>query len=133
MSGAKVSLISIFQIMDSHKDKPANRYKRTCQVPYTTFLSDLKRDSDEEEIILKPGAKIVFPIQAGASFSRFIVKHRNTNAKEDVKRALCSLEKDTLLLDLIPIAFDDDLNIQVQLNCLFTEKENTLSTIWDSY
>ena len=36
-----------------------------------------------------------------------------------------------MLLDLIPIAFDDDLDIQVQLNGLFTEKEIALSTIWD--
>ena len=36
-----------------------------------------------------------------------------------------------MLLDLIPIAFDDDLEIQVQLNGLFTDKENSLSTIWD--
>ena len=44
---------------------------------------------------------------------------------------LSSLKKDGLLLDLIPIAFNDDLETQVQLNSLFTEKVNTLSTIWD--
>ena len=66
--------------------------------------------------------KIFFPFQAGVSFSRFIIKHRNTDNIEDVKRVLCSLEKDTLLLALIPIAFDGDLDIQVQLNGLFTNK-----------
>ena len=30
-----------------------------------------------------------------------------------------------------PIAFDDDLEIQVQINGLFTQKVNALSTIWD--
>ena len=49
MAGTTVSLISIFQIIASQKDKPANHYKRTCQVPYTPFLSDLQRDSDEEQ------------------------------------------------------------------------------------
>ena len=36
-----------------------------------------------------------------------------------------------MLLNLIPIAFDDDLYIQVQLNLLLTEKKNALSNIWD--
>ena len=125
MAGSKVSQIKTLCI--SHKDKPANRYKRICQVPYGTFLAGLQNDSDEE-IILKLGAKITLPVKAGASFSNFIIKHRNTKGIEEVKRVL---EKDTLLLDLIPIAFDDDLDIQLQLNLLFTEKENTLSTIWD--
>ena len=59
------------------------------------------------------------------------LKNWNTEAVEDVKRVLSSLEKDTLLLDLIPIAFDDDLDIQAQINGLFTEKDSALSTIWD--
>ena len=49
----------------------------------------------------------------------------------EVKRVLSSLEKDALLLDLIPIAFDDDLHIQVQVNGLFTDKVNSLSIIWN--
>ena len=80
---------------------------------------------------MEPGAKIVFPFQAGASFSRFVINHRKTEAFEDFKRALDSLEKDTILLDLIPIVFDEDLGIQVQINGLFTKKVNALSTIWD--
>ena len=36
-----------------------------------------------------------------------------------------------MLLDLIPIAFDDDLDIQVQLNGLFADKANALRTMWD--
>ena len=57
------------------------------------------------------------------------MNHRNTKTVEDVKRALSSFEKDSILLELIPIAFVDDLDIQVQVNGLFTERENTLSTI----
>ena len=56
------------------------------------------------------------------------MNHRNTKTVEDVKRALSSFEKDSILLELIPIAFVDDLDIQVQVNGLFTERENTLST-----
>ena len=114
------------------KDKPANRYKCTCQAPYpSTFLADLQKDSDDEEIILKPGEKIVFPPSKGAHFSRFIVKHRNTDDIEEVKEVLNAFEKDDLLLTLIPIAFDIDMETQTQLNSLFVDKENALSTIWE--
>ena len=77
-----------FHNIASRKDKSANSYKRTCQIPYAGFLSDLQRDSDEEETILKLGAKILFPLRAGATFSRFVIKHRNTEAVEDVKTAV---------------------------------------------
>ena len=80
---------------------------------------------------MDPGVKIVFPFQQGVHFLRFVIKHRKTEPVEDVKRVLSSLEKDTLLIDLIPIAFDDELDIQVQLNGLFTDKLNALSTMWD--
>ena len=100
------------------KDKPANRYKRTCQVPYpSTFLADLQRDSDEE-IVMKPGEKIVFPLKTGVHFPRFIIKHRNTEDIEEVKEVLNAFEKDDLLLTLIPIAFDIDMDTQIQLNSL---------------
>ena len=114
------------------KYKPANRYKRTCQAPYpSTFLADLQRDSDDEEIILKPGEKIVFPLKDGVHFQRFIIKHRNTEDIEEVKEVLNAFERNTLLLTLIPIAFDIDLDMQVQANSLFVDQENSLSTIWD--
>ena len=66
MAGTKVSLIPMFRIIVIHKNKLANRFIRSCQVPYITFLLELQRDSDEAEIIMKQGAKIVFPFQAGA-------------------------------------------------------------------
>ena len=80
---------------------------------------------------MKPGEKIVFPLRAGAHFQRFNIKHRNTVDLERVKEALYSFEKDTLLLNLIPIAFDIDLDTQIQVNNLFVDQENSLSTIWD--
>ena len=80
---------------------------------------------------MKTGEKIVFPLQVGAHFPRFIIKHRNTEDIEEVKEVLNAFEKDTLLLTLIPIAFDIDLDTQVQVNSLFVDQENSLSTIWD--
>ena len=80
---------------------------------------------------MKPGEKFVFPLRAGAHFQRFNIKHRNTVDLERVKEALYSFEKDTLLLSLIPIAIDIDLDTQIQMNNLFVDQENSLSTIWD--
>ena len=74
MAGTKISFISNTSV-SSNKDKSAKRYKRTCQIPYASFLSDLQRDSDEEEIFMEPGAMTIFPFRSGASFTRFIVNH----------------------------------------------------------
>ena len=80
---------------------------------------------------MKPGKKNVLPPKAGHHFPRFIIKHRNTEDIEEVKEVLNAFEKDVLLLTLIPIAFDIDLETQVQVNSLFVDQENSLSTIWD--
>ena len=78
---------------------------------------------------MKPGEKVVFPLRAGAHFRRFNIKQCNTVDLERVKEALYSFEKDTLLLNLIPIAFDIDLDTQIQVNNLFADQE-TLSALF---
>ena len=90
----------------------------------------MQRDSDDEGT-LEIGLRVELPFQEGSNFKKFTIQHSNTESVEDVKRVLCSLEKDTLLLDLIPIAFDDDLEIKVQLTGLFTDKVNSLNIIRD--
>ena len=50
------------------------------------------------------------PLQENLHSKRFAIKHRFTESKEDVKTVLASLEKDALMLNLIPIAFNDDLD-----------------------
>ena len=50
---------------------------------------------------------------------------------EEVKTVINAFEKDAVLMTLIPIAFYNDLETQVQLNSLFVDMENSLSTIWD--
>ena len=72
-----------------------------------------------------------FPGLEGSNFKEFVIEHRNTIAVEDVKRVLCSLEKDALLLDLIPIAFDDDMETRAQIHGLFIERVNSINKIWD--
>ena len=78
----------------------------------STFLADLQRDSDcEEEIFLQPGEKIAVPFKTGLHFQRFIIKFRKTKDIEEIKATLSTFEKDALLLSLIPIAFNDDLEL----------------------
>ena len=98
----------------------------------STFLADLQRDSDcEGEIFLQPGEKIVLPFKTGLHFQRFIVKFRNTKDIEEIKATLSTFEKDALLLSLIPIAFNDDLELATQINGLFIDQDDSLRTIWD--
>ena len=98
----------------------------------STFLADLQRDSDcEGEIFLQPGEKIVVPFKKGLHFQRFIVKFRNTMDIEEIKATLSTFEKDALLLSLIPIAFNDDLELATQVNGLFTDQDDSLRTIWE--
>ena len=52
-------------------------------------------------------------------------------SKEDVKQVLANLEKAALLLNLIPIAFNDELDREVQLNNLFVNTKDSINIIWD--
>ena len=118
-----------FVFFSGIKDKTAKRYQCTCQFPYSSFISDFQRDSDEEGVV-EIGLRVELPFPTGSNFKEFSILHQNTESVEDVKQVLSSLEKDTLLLDLIPIAFDD-LATSAQVNGLFTDKDNSINTIWD--
>ena len=59
------------------------------------------------------------------------IKLRNTESKEDVKSTLYSLEKEETLLHLIPIAFNEELEGEIQTFSLFVEKANSINIIWD--
>jgi len=52
---------------------------------------------------------------------------------DDVKTAISNLQKDGLLLDLIPIAFNDDVESKIQSASLFVDTPNSINTIWDFY
>ena len=53
--------------------------------------------------------------------------HRLVESKEDAKQVLAGLEKEALLLDLIPIAFNDELDKEVQFNCLFVNTKDSIN------
>ena len=54
--------------------------------------------------------------------------HRLVESKEDAKQVLAGLEKEALLLELIPIAFNDELDKEVQLNCLFVNTKDSITS-----
>ena len=89
----------------------------------------MQRDSDEEVIVDE--LKIDWSNFGGPNFSKFVIEHQDTTVFEDVKRVLGCLEKDTLLLDLIPIAFNDEMDTKSQIHDLFFEKNNSIAKIWD--
>ena len=57
--------------------------------------------------------------------------NRFVESKEEVKRVLDILEKEALLLNLIPIAFNDELEKDVQHNNLFMNTKDSINIIWD--
>ena len=66
------------------------------------------------------------PLQEGSHFKKFSIRYRDATSMEDVKSAIANLEKDGLLLDLIPIAFNDDLESKIQSASLFVDTPNSI-------
>ena len=97
---------------------------------YSTLLEDLQRDSDEEGDYGKTTG-LELPLQENVHFKKFTIMHRLDESRDKAKQALVGLEKEALLLDLIPIAFNDELDKEVQFNCLFTNTKDSINIIWD--
>ena len=77
------------------------------------MLSDLQNDS-EEDCYTEKDLNAELPFQDDSHFKKFEIRFRNKESKDDVKSILSNLEKDTLLLDLIPIAFNEDMEGEIQ-------------------
>ena len=71
------------------------------------------------------------PFQVDSHFKKFAIKYRARESVEDVKLVLAKLEKESLLLNLIPIAFNEELDREVQLNELFVNTKDSINIIWD--
>ena len=74
---------------------------------YSSLIDDLQRDSEDDEIREKTDT-LEIPFQEDSHFKKFAIKYRSKESKEDVKLVLAKLEKETLLLNLTPIAFNDE-------------------------
>ena len=72
--------------------------------------------------------KLQLLLRKGKSFE---VIYRKAESKEEVKTAIDSLEKDALLLDLIPIALNKELESTVLTQSLLIETPNSINIIWD--
>ena len=66
-----------------------------------------------------------------AKFSRSFKSSLETESKEDVTKILYGLEKDVLLLVLIPITFHEELGGEIKTFNLFVEKPTSINIIWD--
>ena len=85
----------------------------------------------DEEVDSGKIEAVEIPFQENLHFKSFTIKHINTESKEDVKTVLAGLEKEAVLLNLIPIAFNDDLDREVHLNSLFVDMMDSINIIWD--
>ena len=65
------------------------------------------------------------------TLQKFDIKFRDKESKEDAKTVLNGLEKGALLLDLIPIAFNKELEGELQTFSLFVERAQSINIIWD--
>ena len=99
---------------------------------YSTFLNELQNDSDDENATRRD-QNIELPLD-DSHFKKFEIRFRNNDSKDEVKNIMSSLEKEALLLDLIPIVFNEELQGEIQTFSVFAEKrtQSTLSGISSS-
>ena len=88
------------------------------------------KDGDGEELSEKEG-NVELPVQVDPPFKKFNIKYRKAESKEEVKQAISTLEKEALLLNLIPIAFNDEMESALLISSLFLETRNSINIIWD--
>jgi hypothetical protein len=100
------------------------------QLKYSSFIEDFQKDSDEEVVSEKIG-NTELPVQRETHFEKFEINFRKKESKEEVKEALSIIEKEALLLSLIPIAFNEELESEVQIPSLLVETPNSINIIWD--
>ena len=97
---------------------------------YSSLIDDLQRDSDDDETHEKTDT-LEIPFQEDSHFKKFAIKYRTRESVEYVKLVLAKLEKESLLLNLIPIAYNEELDKDVQLNKLFVNTKDSINIIWD--
>ena len=119
--------------MNSSKNITSGRYvNKYCLFIYqissnSSFIDDLQKDSEDE--VDSGNTAALF--QKNSHFKKFSITHRFVESKEDVKQVLANLEKEALLLNLIPIAFNEELDREEQLNEMFVNTKDSIDIIWD--
>ena len=100
------------------------------QLKYSPFIDDFQKDTDEEDFSEKEG-NIELPVQFGSHFKKFTIRFRNAESKKEVKQAISNMEKEALLLNLIPIAFNDEMESGVLISSLLLEIQDSINIVWD--
>ena len=87
--------------------------------------SPIPKKAELWQVSIYSGASTDNPLTCFASLSKYVRYMQGSNSSP-------ILEKDELLLSLIPIAFNEDLEGEIQTFNIFIEKENSLQVIWVS-
>ena len=99
------------------------------QLKYSSFIEDLQKISDKKvNSGITDNAEL--PVQCETHFEKFEINFRKAESKEEVKQAISVIEKEALLLNFIPIAFNEDLESEVQISSLLVETPNSINIIW---
>ena len=77
---------------------------------YSSFFGDFQKDSDEEGFLEK-----------------FEINFRKKESKEEVQEAISIIDHEIL------IAFNEELESEVQIASLLVETPNSINIIWDFY
>ena len=102
------------------------------QLKYSSFIDDFQKDTDEEDFPERV-SNVELPVQFGSHFKNFTIRFRNAESKEEVKQAISVMEKEALLLNLIPIAFNDEMESGVFISSLLLEIQDSITIVWISF
>ena len=92
----------------------------SIQLKYSSFVEDFQKDSDEEGEFGNIGIAEI-PVQRESHFNKFNIRFRKTESKGEVKQAISSMKKEALFLNLVPIAFKDEMESEVLISSLLLE------------
>ena len=93
-------------------------------------MNVLQKDSDNEVNSGNIG-NVELLVQCETHFEKFEIRFRKAESKEEVKQAISVLERDALLLNLISIAFNEDLESEMQIARLLIGTPDSINIIWD--
>ena len=88
----------------------------------------MQKDSDDEVNSGNMG-NVELLVQRETHFEKFEIRFRKVESKEEVKQAISVLERDALLLNLIPIAINEDLESKVQIASLLVETPDSINIL----
>ena len=74
---------------------------------------------------------VELPVQDDTHFKQFNIRLRKVESKEEVKQGISTMEKEVLLLNLIPVALNDEMESRELISSLPLEIHDSINIIWD--